>query len=190
VLGTDGLPLVELIGLDNESYIGLGQLNRPGRIAVFNSTQDKAIELNGADGDIWISNADCAEEFDLASPEAQPGMVMVLVEGGRVVPSTNAYDSKVVGVASGAGTYRPGLILDRRETGLKRIAIALVGKVFCFVDATQAPVRVGDLLTSADRKGYAMRATDQQSAFGAVLGKALAPLESGCRLIPILVALQ
>lgn len=190
LFGADNMPLIELVGGPNESVIGLGQLNRPGRIALFNGAQDKAIELNAADGDIWISNADCAEEFDLAQLDAEPGMVMVLTEEGRVIPGTAAYDSKVIGVASGAGTYRPGLILDRRETGLKRIAIALVGKVFCFVDATQEPVRVGDLLTTADRKGHAMRATDPQSAFGAVLGKALAPLESGCGLIPILVALQ
>ena len=35
-----------------------------------------------------------------------------------------------------------------------------------------------------------MKATDQQRAFGAVLGKALRPLASGSGLIPILVALQ
>ena len=117
-------------------------------------------------------------------------MVMVLTEDGRVAPSTAAYDTRVVGVASGAGSYRPGIVLDRRETGLKRIAVALVGKVFCLVDATRAPVRVGDLLTTAGRKGHAMRASDPQASFGAVLGKALAPVASGCGLIPVLVCLR
>jgi hypothetical protein len=35
-----------------------------------------------------------------------------------------------------------------------------------------------------------MRATDAARAFGAVIGKALRPLQSGQSMIPILVALQ
>jgi hypothetical protein len=35
-----------------------------------------------------------------------------------------------------------------------------------------------------------MKAADREHAFGAVIGKALAPLPSGRGLIPILVALQ
>ena len=38
--------------------------------------------------------------------------------------------------------------------------------------------------------GHAMKAVDPQRAFGAVIGKALQPLASGCGLLPILVALQ
>jgi len=68
--------------------------------------------------------------------------------------------------------------------------VALLGKVYCKVDATAAPVAVGDLLTTSDTPGYAMKATDPQRAFGAVLGKALQPLPAGSGLIPVLVALQ
>jgi hypothetical protein len=46
------------------------------------------------------------------------------------------------------------------------------------------------LLTTADAPGYAMKAVDPARAFGAVLGKALRPLQSGQGLIPILIALQ
>ncbi|MBX1712591.1 hypothetical protein I9C95_04940, partial [Campylobacter jejuni] len=67
---------------------------------------------------------------------------------------------------------------------------ALVGKVYCFADATTDPIRVGDLLTTGDRRGHAMRIVDGERAFGAVLGKALAPLPAGSGLIPVLVALQ
>ncbi|WP_324680485.1 hypothetical protein [Hymenobacter sp. GOD-10R] len=195
VQGQDGMPIVELIASDTESIIGLGQSNRPGRITVYNGNQDASIELNGAQGDIWISNADFAEEFDVATNTdvvlpVERGMVMVLGAGGDVEPSSSAYDSRVVGVVSGAGTYRPGLVLDRRDTGNERLPIALVGKVFCLVDATNAPVQIGDLLTTANQVGHAMKATDRQAAFGAVLGKALAPLETGSALLPILVTLQ
>lgn len=194
VLGADNNPVVELIATTTESVIGLGQAKRPGRLTVYDGNQNAAIELNAATGDIWIANADFAEEFDLASVgeqvEPQRGMVMTLREDGTITPSSTRYDTKVVGVVSGAGDYRPGLVLDRRTTGHKRLPIALLGKVYCWVDATEVPVQVGDLLTTAAKAGHAMRATDRYAAFGAVLGKALASLSSGVGLIPILINLQ
>jgi len=80
------------------------------------------------------------------------------------------------------------MILDRRSAA-GRLPLAVLGKVCCWVDATDVAVRVGDLLTTAPRPGHAMRAADSQRAFGAVLGKALQPLASGLGLIPILVVL-
>jgi hypothetical protein len=62
--------------------------------------------------------------------------------------------------------------------------------VECQVDANFAPIEVGDLLTTSATPGFAMKATDRQRSFGAVIGKALRPLDSGRRLIPVLVALQ
>jgi hypothetical protein len=66
----------------------------------------------------------------------------------------------------------------------------LVGKVFCKVDADHGPVRVGDLLTTSETRGHAMRVHEPSRALGSILGKALAPLSSGCGLVPILVCLQ
>lgn len=65
-----------------------------------------------------------------------------------------------------------------------------MGKVYCLVDAIEEPVRVGDLLTTAEYPGHAMRIVDPLRAVGAILGKALAPLAAGRALIPILVSLQ
>jgi hypothetical protein len=62
--------------------------------------------------------------------------------------------------------------------------------VYCKVDASQGRVEVGDLLTSSDLPGHAMRASDPARALGAIIGKALRPLASGQALLPILVALQ
>src|SRR5262249_53947864 len=55
----------------------------------------------------------------------------------------------------------------------KAAQIALMGKVCCKVDATFAPVKVGDLLTTSSTTGHAMKATNPMLAFGAVIGKAL-----------------
>jgi len=142
-------------------------------------------------GDIVLENADCAEEFDVSDAQpAEPGTVMVLCDDGSLAPSQFAYDTRVAGVVSGAGTYRPAIVLDRREATRARQAIALVGKVFCKVDATVRPVKTGDMLTSAEMPGHAMLASDRERAFGAVIGKALTSLEGCVGLIPIMVALQ
>ena len=46
------------------------------------------------------------------------------------------------------------------------------------------------MLTSSDTPGHAMKASDPARAFGAVVGKALGGLASGCGLIPVLICLQ
>ena len=144
------------------------------------------------DGDIVLTNvADCAEDFDIATGDAgEPGTVMVLGEQGALFASESAYDRRVVGVISGAGDYKPGIVLDRQHHGRDRKPIALMGKVFCKVDASSAPVSIGDLLTTSNMPGHAMKAVDPTAAFGAVIGKALRPLKEGQGLIPILVTLQ
>jgi hypothetical protein len=142
-------------------------------------------------GDVVLTNADCAEDFDIADAAvAEPGTVMVLGEEGQLQQSQQAYDRRVAGVISGAGNYRPAIVLDKQEPQRNRKAIALIGKVYCKVDATHAPIEVGDLLTTSATPGHAMKAEDPLKAFGAVIGKALRCLEEGQGLIPILIALQ
>lgn len=143
------------------------------------------------DQDICCTNADCAEEFDLANPElVDPGTVVVLGAEGSLHRSQRAYDKRVAGVISGAGDYRPAIVLDRQGQTAGRKPVALLGKVFCKVDASYAPIEVGDLLTTSDTPGHAMKADDPRNAIGAVIGKALRPLGEGQGLIPILIALQ
>jgi hypothetical protein len=115
---------------------------------------------------------------------------MVVSQDGALEPSSRAYDKKVAGVISGAGDFRPGIILGKQTSENPRMPIALLGKVYCKVDARSSPISVGDLLTTSDTPGHAMKAEDPLKAFGAVIGKALAPLSSGQAVIPILVALQ
>ncbi|MBK8934241.1 MAG: hypothetical protein IPM76_18375 [Chloroflexi bacterium] len=141
------------------------------------------------DGDVVLSNADCAEEFDVVNDEpVEPGMVMVLGANGILEPCQAAYDKRVAGVISGAGTYKPGIVLDKRPSSTNRQPIALMGKVYCMVDADYGAISAGDLLTSSDTIGHAMRADDPFHAFGAVIGKALQSLTSGRGLIPVLVS--
>lgn len=143
-----------------------------------------------ADTDI-VLGADCAEEFDVAcAVEAEPGTVMVINHDGALEPSRRAYDKMVAGVISGAGDYKPGLILGKTDGHDGRALIALVGKVYCKVSARNGPIGIGDMLTTSPVMGHAMKATDERQAFGSVIGKALRSLEEGESVIPILVALQ
>lgn len=143
------------------------------------------------DGDIVLTNADCAEDFDIADADSvEPGTVMVLGDNESLHRSCHPYDKRVAGVVSGAGEYKPGIVLDKQGTNSNRKPIALLGKVYCKVDAQYASIEVGDLLTTSPSPGHAMKASDHLQAFGAVIGKALRPLKEGQGLIPILIALQ
>jgi hypothetical protein len=85
---------------------------------------------------------------------------------------------------------RPGILLGRHASGGPRHPIALSGKVHYKVDARIAPIAIGDLLTTSDTPGHAMKVCDPARAFGAIIGKALRPLAEGVDLVPVLVALQ
>lgn len=142
-------------------------------------------------GDIRLVGADLAEQFTVAgdAPPA-PGSVMVLAGADTVRVGDTPYDRRVAGVVSGAGAYRPALVLDGRADAAGRCALALSGKVCVLVDADYGPVEVGDLLTSSATPGHAMVVRDPGRALGSVIGKALDPLPAGRGLIRALVALQ
>lgn len=162
-----------------------------GMILLRNASGIETLRLDGKAGDIILKNADCAEDFDVVAAEAiEPGSVMVLDDNGHLQPSHTAYDTKVAGIVSGAGDYRPGLLLDKQPDATNRLPIALMGKVFCKVDAQYGAINIGDLLTTSPTVGHAMKASDPGKAFGAVLGKALQSCAVGTGMIPVLVALQ
>jgi len=172
-------------GVAGTSKNGIGVYGFGGHLAAF---FEGDVEVTG---DIRLTNADCAEDFDIAEADLiEAGTVVVLGDEGSMAPSRRAYDKRVAGVISGAGSYRPGIVLDKQQSPNNRMPVALLGKVFCKVDASHGAIEVGDLLTTSSTLGHAMRASDPLKAFGAVIGKALRPLKEGQSLIPILIALQ
>jgi hypothetical protein len=142
--------------------------------------------------DVLVSGADCAEEFDVACDACvEPGTVVVIDADGCIDQTTEAYNKRVAGVISGAGRYRPAVILVHEpSSSVHRARVALLGRVYCKVDASYAPIAIGDMLTTSPTPGCAMRAGDPSRAFGATIGKALQSLGAGQSLIPILIALQ
>lgn len=159
--------------------------------ATAHETSQASVWIRGDSGDIVLRNADCAEEFDIDdAPGVEGGAVVALNDRGGLCVAQQPYDRRVAGVVSGAGGLRPGIVLGREPGATGRWPVALSGKVFCQADATYGPIEVGDLLTTSATPGHAMTAQDSARAFGAVLGKAIAPLRAGQGLIPVLVALQ
>src|ERR1700730_5698452 len=186
VLGLSHHPFNAAVSAVNDAGYGLWAEAKGGRGIAARFVGD--VEVTG---DIKLQNADCAEDFDIgADISVEAGTVMALGEDGSLYPSEVAFDKRVAGVVSGAGDYKPGIVLDKQESGGNRQPVALLGKVFCKVDAQYGAIAVGDLLTTSSTPGHAMKADDPLKAFGSVIGKALRPLAAGQGLIPILIAMQ
>ena len=176
----------------SDGSIIVGGVDSHGDIIVKNNNDIETIKITGSNGDIEFLNADFAEEFDIKEETVKdilPGMVMILDTDSKLIPCEEAYDAKVVGVVAGGGNYKPGIVMDK-SGGKNRLPIAMIGKVYCMVDAHVNPIKVGDMLTTSSKKGHAMKAIDKQKAFGSIVGKALSALSHDCGLIPVLVNLQ
>ncbi|MCP3960490.1 MAG: hypothetical protein GY719_21810 [bacterium] len=171
--------------------VHLGGNGQDGDIFVENEAGETTIHLSGGEGVIHVPNADCAEDFRVAADAVlEAGDVVVFDRSAALRLSEREYDRRVAGVVSGAGDTRPGIVLGRDAKAEGRLPVALVGRVNCKVDAAFGAIDVGDLLTTSPRPGHAMKADDPARAFGAVLGKALSPLDRGEGMIPVLVALR
>jgi hypothetical protein len=142
--------------------------------------------------------ADLSESFDVTPPApefaVEPGTIVAIdpVDPGKLVVSEGAYNRTVAGVVAGAGGIQPGMLL--RQEGVAEAdgehPVALTGRVYAKADTTNGPIRPGDLLTTSDRPGHAMKASDWQRSQGAVLGKAMSNLDQDTGLVLVLVGLQ
>ena len=80
-------------------------------------------------GDIQLTNAGCAEHFNIgAGVTVEPGTVMVVGEDGALFPVNMPTTSESQASVSGAGNYKPGIVLDKQESSNTRKPIALLGK--------------------------------------------------------------
>jgi hypothetical protein len=104
--------------------------------------------------------------------------------------SAKSYDTSVAGVIS----ERPGIALG--EAGPDKVLVATTGRVKVRVDATRAPIKVGDLLVTSDKEGVAMKSVPVNLSGvefhrpGTLIGKALESLEKGTGEILVLLSLQ
>jgi hypothetical protein len=187
------------IGVRGETFTGVGVQGQSFGAGLAGKFVGNVVVLQGnltvigdmeVVGDIRLPARDIAELFQ-APPEVEllPGSVMVIGPEGMLTPSTEAYDSRVVGIVSSGGDHRPAMILGAGHPEATA-SIAMVGTTYCLADASDAPILPGDLLVSGRRKGHAMKALDPFLRVGAIIGKSLERVDSGERLIRVVVALQ
>ncbi len=137
--------------------------------------------------------SDLSEGFDIGGEQVEPGMVVVIDDErpGQLVTASAAYDRKVAGVISGAGGVRTGMMMGQKDSlASGKHPVALTGRVYVWVDASHGAIEPGDLLTTSDTTGHAMKVIDHGRAAGAIIGKAMTSLAEGKGLVLVLVNLQ
>lgn len=161
-----------------------GGIDFTGNVAIRSvSTGDTVVELG--------EGLDYAEGFDVSNKNnITPGCVLSIdsENPGKLSLCTTPYDTKVAGITAGANGLGSGVQLGG---GRFDCNVALAGRVFCNVDATEAGIEPGDLLTTSAKPGYAMKVSNYERAQGAILGKAMQRMGKGqSGQILVLVTLQ
>jgi len=184
--------LVKDAATDPNSYIAKFESGGVNRVTL---RADGLMTVNGsisATGTIVGAVYQDVAEWVPATTKMEPGTVVVLnpEHNNEVMPSEEAYDTRVAGVVSA----NPGVLLGKG--GDSRAMIATTGRVRVHVDATKHSIRVGDLLVTSGTSGMAMVSEPMDingrkfHQPGTVLGKALEPLASGRGDILVLLSMQ
>jgi len=143
---------------------------------------------------VTCTGADYAEAIDVTGDRTtyEPGDLLVLDPNapGKFLKSNQSYSTLVAGIYS----TKPGFVGRKQpatpESSATEVPMAMVGRVPTKVSAENGPIKVGDLLVTSSTPGYAMKGTDRSLLTGAVVGKAMGPLDSGTGTIEVLVTLQ
>lgn len=197
VLGNGNTVTTELNG-----NVGIGTTNPGAKLEVSGSlklTSGSGGSITFQDGTTQSTaytgvtcGGDYAESVDVSGSRTnyEPGDVLVIDPNvsGKFLKSAEPYSTSVSGIYS----TKPGTV-GRRQTSAKspdEVPMAVVGIVPAKVSAENGPIKRGDLLVSSSKIGYAMKGTDRSRLVGAVIGKAMANLDSGTGVIEVLVTLQ
>lgn len=183
-----GLAAATKMTILGNGNVGIGTTSPTFKLHV-NGTGHFTGNLTGAN--ISATYQDIAEWVP-STDDLAPGTVVVLNTDAdnTVMASTQAYDTRVAGVVS----HQPGISLGIAGSGKEQVATT--GRVLVNVDATNSPIKVGDLLVTSDVAGVAMKSQPMEingRTFhqpGTIIGKALQSLESGKGQILVLLSMQ
>jgi hypothetical protein len=213
----EGINGIGVVGFAANTAIGggapigvLGQTVSPGGVAgefVNAAASGNILIARNATGNVWrvdttggqwtngIMHAGGADFAESISPtpstrQYQPGDLLVIASGGdrQVELSTEAYSTRVIGIYA----TKPGVLASRHglDGDGSEIPVAMLGIVPAKASAENGAIHRGDLLVSAATPGFVMRASDRERLIGAIVGKAMQPLDSGTGVIEIAVTLQ
>ena len=162
-------------------------------VSFYNATDNAPMHISCSSITI-LGGSDLAEPFQIsASDQNVPeGAVVVIDEQnpGHLKLSDEPYDPHVAGVISGANGIHPGIQMQQQGLLEGGKNVALTGRVYVQADASNGPIKPGDLLTTSGIPGRAMRVSDHLQAQGAILGKAMTGLSEGKGMVLVLVTLQ
>jgi hypothetical protein len=197
--------------LDTNGNVGIGTTSPSAKLEIEGTSGDLIAAYNSGDrvfvvkstGEVRADGAVYAAGFNTGSADvAERINVSEWVEPGNVVEidpehpgffrkSKAAYSTKVAGIISTS----PGVILGNdfdapeEKWDDTRPVLAVTGRVPCMVSTENGPISIGDLLVASSTPGVAMKGNSEQ-AMGAVVGKAMEPLEEGTGEIMAQVTLR
>jgi hypothetical protein len=176
IFRTSGVERVRITGAGD---VGIGTASPAAKLHVEGMARVKVLEITGAD---------LAEKFPTTETLELGTVVEIDPDNpGHLRKARGAYNKHVTG-ANGLST---GVVLGNLEGSENHTPIAMSGRVWVYADATHEAIEPGDLLTTSDTPGYAMKASDPSRAHGAVIGKAMTRLEKGkTGMVLVLVNLQ
>ncbi len=175
--------LAERLRVSNDGNVGVGTNAPAAKLHVAGDIR--------VDGNINAKYQDVAEWVPTTQKLAAGTVVILDAERtNHVLASRTSYDTAVAGVVSA----KPGISLG--EAGVDKALVATTGRVKVRVDATRAPIKIGDLIVTSDLEGVAMKSEPvvfggrRLHAPGTIIGKALEPLAGGRGEILVLLSLQ
>jgi len=160
-------------------------------------TQVARIDTSGnvhAAGAFYANGSDYAVSIPVEGQphDYKPGDVLAIDprRNGTFERVAVPYSSRIAGVFA----IKSGVVGSSHALGTEEfqseVPLTISGIVPCNVTVENGPVQRGDLLVSSSKAGYAMKGTDRARMAGAILGKALEPLDSGEGVISVLVTLE
>jgi sugar lactone lactonase YvrE len=176
-------------------------------ISLYNNNLIKTIEIDADYGvnkkgriildEIQIKGgADLSENFNISENlrnDIKPGMIVSIdksIVGGLQI-TNKKYDSKIIGVISGANGIETGLNLGQSESIANgKYPVALVGRVYVLANSEAGEIKSGDFLTSSSSLGYAMKVKNKNKAQGAIIGKAMSGIDKKTGFVLVLINLQ
>jgi hypothetical protein len=183
-----------------DNSAGVLLVNKPG-FYFFSTTEQRAADLRV--GQIYAErdiNATCVtirggcditEKFK-CKETIEAGSLVTIDENDvqNYKTTQKAYQRGTVGIVSGANGVNPGMLLEQDNVLAGNTKVAIAGRVYVKATTQNGVIKAGDLLTSSDKAGFAMKATSRRKAFGSVVGKALTHLTDKEGYVLVLVSLQ
>jgi hypothetical protein len=187
--GADATLVLQNAGNGTVTGDTLRSLNAAGTTVTFRVTNTGRVVTSAVQ---IYGGGDLAEQFQVQGSVTEPGTLMVIDDQnpGMLKPSIQAYDTRVAGVVSGAGGVNPGMTLQQNGVLQGDTTIAIAGRVYVKAEAFSGAIKPGDLLTTSNIPGTAMKASDRSLSQGAVVGKAMTGLAEGTGLVLVLINLQ